>query len=66
MSGQLVEYNPQVITSLWLIGRLLHDLYRLLPIYRSPRQLRINEIFFGNSPVQPEILAMLQRGFSGN
>ena len=66
LSGQLVESNPHVITPLWLVGRLRHDLYRLLPIYRSPRQLMINEIFFRNSPVQYEILAMLQRGFSGN
>ena len=48
------------------LGRSLKHLYRLLPSYRTPRQLKVNELFFEYSPVRADILKMLQQGFSGN
>ena len=60
------RYIPLKNVFLWMLGQSLDYLYRLLPSYRSPHELRINKIFFKHSPDQAELLAMLQKGFSGN
>ena len=48
------------------LGNYKLNLWKLLPTYRTPLELRINELFFQGIKEQRELLSILRVGFIGN